>query len=303
MNAARMQPRLEVVLEARTKLAEGPLWSSALQQLYWVEIIDGEVHRFDPASGSDRSVKLPGMLGAVAERASGSLAVAWAEGFAALDFDSGAIDAWCDPEAHLDGTRFNDGKCDASGRFWAGTCSTGSGFSPVGALYLLDGATDRGRVATKLLDGVSCSNGLCWSDDQRTLYYIDTALPRISAFACDPHAAWLGERRVVVEVDDKEHGWLDGMCIDAEGMLWTAHWGGGRVNRWDPRSGRLLETVTLPVANVTSCAFGGAKLDELYITTAKLGLSEAQAREQPLAGCLFRYRPGTVGLASTPFSG
>ncbi|MBA3709501.1 MAG: SMP-30/gluconolactonase/LRE family protein, partial [Planctomycetes bacterium] len=274
MSHARMQPRLDLALDARAEIAEGPLWSASSQRLYWVDILCGAIHRFDPATGVDVAAIVPGTVGAVVERASGGLAIAWQHGFAALDLDSGVHTAWCDPEAHLPENRFNDGKCDPSGRFWAGTCPTGAGFRPLGALYVLDGE----RTATKVLDGVSVSNGLSWSADQRTLYFIDTATARIDAYACDPHAAWLGERRTVVAIEVKEHGLLDGMCIDADGMLWTAHWGGGRVNRWDARSGRLIETVTLPVSNVTSCAFGGAQFDELYITTARLALNPEQAR-------------------------
>ncbi|MBA2481125.1 MAG: SMP-30/gluconolactonase/LRE family protein [Planctomycetes bacterium] len=289
----------ELVLDARAEICEGPVWSPRQRCLYWVDILCGAVHRFDPATGTDRSAHVPGTVGAVVERADGGLAVAWQHGFAGFDFETAALTPWCDPEAHLPGNRFNDGKCDPSGRFWAGTCPTSAGFQPLGALYVLDAA----RAATRLVEGVSVSNGLCWSPDQRTLYFIDTATDRIDAYACDPHAAWLGERRTVVAIDRAVHGLLDGMCIDADGMLWSAHWGGSRVNRWDPRTGRLIQTVTLPVTNVTSCAFGGAGLDELYITTARLGLNAEQARDQPLAGGIFRLRTATVGVAPCAFAG
>ena len=299
MNPHPTDPDLEVVLAAHDELGEGPVWSQRERTLCWVDLLAGVIHRYDLATRSDATPQLPYCIGAIVERSAGGLAIATARGFAGFDPATGALDAWCHPEAALPGNRFNDGKVAPDGSFWAGTMSAGATQPPVGALYRLD----RDHRVTRLLDGVSVSNGLAWSADANTFYYIDTPTARIDAFTVDHDALALRERRVAVAVDDREHGWLDGMCIDAEGMLWVAHCGGWRVNRFDPRSGRLLRTVHLPVSLVTSCAFGGERLDRLYITTGRLGLDAGQLAEQPLAGALFCLHTGPIGLPATPFSG
>lgn len=299
----------EVVFPAGASLGEGPVWSARERCLYWVDLLAGVIHRHHPDSAGNRRWELPFSVGAVVERQSGGqsggLAIATGRGFAGFDPVTGAIDPWCHPEADLPGNRFNDGKVAPDGSFWAGTMSAGATQPPVGSLYRLDPRRlDPQRGVVRLVDGVSVSNGLAWSADGRTFFYIDTPTARVDAFSLDPQApAVLGERRVAVAVDDREHGWLDGMCIDAEGMLWVAHWGGWRVNRFDPRTGRLLRTVKLPVSNVTSCAFGGERLDRLFITTARLGLDAAQLAQQPLAGALFCLDTGPIGLAATLYAG
>ena len=289
----------ELILEAKAALGEGPLWSEREQALFWVDIESCAVHCFDPTTRSDRAVTLDGKVGTVVERAQGGLAVAYAHGFAGLDFATGRVERWCHPERDLPRNRFNDGKCDARGRFWAGTMGTDAVGKSAGALYRL--GSD--RTVTRLFGDVGCSNGIAWSADQVSMYYIDTVTAQIAVFPFDLETGALGERAVALPIDVAEHGWPDGMCIDAEGMLWSCHWGGWRINRWNPRDGRLLETLRLPVAQVTSCAFGGKDLRDLYITTASVGLNEQQRREQPLAGALFHWRSHTPGVPSNAFAG
>jgi sugar lactone lactonase YvrE len=288
---------VELVLDARAELGEGPLWSARERRLIWIDIPGRAVHLSDLATGKDRRIALDAMPGAVVERAGGGLAIAWARGFGELDAESGRIEPWSHPEAHLPLNRFNDGKCDARGNFWAGTMATDEPRGPNAALYRL-GAD---RRPLKMLDGVTISNGLAWSADGSTFYYIDTPTSCIAAY--EVRADGLGPKRVAVEVDSREHGWLDGMCIDAEGLLWVAHFGGGRVNRFDPCSGKLIQTVRLPVSNATSCCFGGERLDHLYVTTARLGLDARGLAEQTHAGGVYRFHTGPIGLPSTPFAG
>jgi sugar lactone lactonase YvrE len=293
----QMTKGVELALDARAELGEGPVWSERERRLIWVDIPGRAVHLSDLANGKDRRIALDGMPGAVVERAGGGLALAWAKGFGALVPANGRVESWCHPEAHLPLNRFNDGKCDAQGSFWAGTMATDEPRGPNAALYRLG----PDRRAVKMLDRVTISNGLAWSADGSTLFYIDTPTSCIAAY--EVRGDRLGPKRVAVEVDSQEHGWLDGMCIDAEGLLWVAHFGGGRVNRFDPRNGRLVQTVRLPVSNATSCCFGGERLDHLYITTARLGLDERGRTEQPTAGSVYRYQTGAIGLPSTPFAG
>lgn len=158
---------------------------------------------------------------------------------------------------------------------------------------------DPDRRVQKMLSGVSISNGLAWSADGRTLYYIDTPTDEIAAFPVDPVTGSLGQRRVAIRKNNLP-GWFDGMCIDAEGALWVGHWAGHCLTRWDPIRGELLEKIEFPVPNVTSCCFGGERLDTLFVTTASDGVDEARF---PLAGGVFQVPVGAIGLPSTPFAG
>jgi sugar lactone lactonase YvrE len=286
----------ELVLDARASLGEGPLWSERERALWWVDILAKQLHRFDPASRQDRTVALPGMPGMVAERRRGGLVMAWSEGFAGLDPVSGAIERWCHPERALPKNRFNDGKCDPQGRLWSGA---ESGTKPAdGGFWRLDAD----HQATRHLSGIGCSNGLAWSADARTLYYIDTPTCRVDAIAFDAGRGELGDRRLAFPIP-AEHGWPDGMCIDDECMLWVAHWGGWAVRRYDPRDGRVLATIRVPAEKVTSCTFGGPDRRDLYITTARTQLDDAQAAAQPLAGGLFVARPGPSGPPAALYAG
>ena len=189
--------------------------------------------------------------------------------------------------------RFNDGKVDPWGRFLAGTMDWGHG-GPVASLYMLSGD---GTVTT-LLDGVVISNGLAWSADGATLYYIDTRRESVDAFDIDKKTGKLSGRRVVAEISDVSP---DGMAIDDDGCLWVALWGGSRVQRVEPAGGSFLEAIELPTSHVSSVAFGGPHLDELYITTAKDGLSAEQLDAEVHAGDLFVAHPGVSGPAPNRF--
>jgi sugar lactone lactonase YvrE len=223
--------------------------------------------------------------------------VALQQGFAAFDPPTGELSLWVDPEAHLPRNRFNDGKCDPAGRFWAGTISLDR--EPGAAsLYCLE---PDGRVRT-MRRGVTNSNGIAWSLDAATMYYIDTPTQQVTAFDYDHQSGGITNPRTVVAIPAGA-GKPDGMTVDAEGMLWIALWEGGCVGRWDPRSGARLQTINVPARRVTSCAFGGSQFEELYITTARVGLSEADLVRQPHAGGLFRARPGVPGVAAFEFRG
>ena len=185
---------------------------------------------------------------------------------------------------------------DPAGRFWAGTIAPDA-TSPVAALYCLE----PDRRITRKLDGIGNSNGLAWSPDEKTMYYIDTPTRVVSAFDYDKTTGAIANRRVAVRIE--EDAWPDGMTIDAEGMLWIAQWGGGAVTRRDPASGREIGRIGLPAAHVSSCVFGGGQLDLLFITTARLALDEAALASQPHAGGLFVADPRTCGSSPIPFAG
>ena len=291
--------RVDLVLDAKARLGEGAVWDAGRQVLYWVDIEGQQVHVFDPVSGRDRGIAVGDYVGTVVPRARGGVCLTLGRTFAALDLETAAISVLAEPEEErsLLGNRFNDGKCDPRGRFWAGTMAVSE--SPgAGGLYRLD-ADHRVR---RMLDGVSISNGIVWSAAAGRMYFIDTPTREVAVFDYDDATGAISNRRVAVRFPDG-HGWPDGMAIDAEGQLWIAEWDGGCVSRWDPESGRLLRRIELPVARVTSCAFGGPRLDEMYVTTAWSRLADDARRAQPAAGGLFRLDPGVRGTPTFAFEG
>jgi sugar lactone lactonase YvrE len=287
----------ELLLDARALLGEGPVWDARVGVLHWVDIEGFAVHTFTPATGRDRVVPVGEHVGCVAPRARGGLVVALRRGLGVLDPVTGALEHRSVPPGHLPEVRFNDGRTDPEGRLWAGTIELTSR-PGAAALWRLDPDWSLHRM----IDGVTISNGLAWSRDASTLYYIDTPTRSVAAFDFDRATGVIANRRVVIRVPE-DMGWPDGMTIDAADTLWIAQWDGGCVGAWDPLTGRLLERIELPARRVTSCAFGGSALDELFVTTARTGLDESALASQPLSGGLFRVRPGAVGLPSVEFAG
>ena len=280
---------MEPLNETRAILGEGPVWHRG--RLIWVDIEGCTVMIHDPATSEDLKIPLPERVGCAWPCAnSNRLIVGMQSGIAFLDPDGGNLTHIVDPEPNLPHTRFNDGKTDPLGRFWAGTMDMNEN-EPAGSLYMLDGE----QSLTNQWPGVTVSNGLAWDPDGKTLYYIDSPTREVAAFDYDEASGALANRRVAVPIPAGE-GFPDGMTIDAEGMLWIALWQGWGVVRYNPRTGERLEKIELPVEKVTSCCFGGTGLDELYITTARIHLNEEAATAQPHAGGLFRVKPGATGL-------
>lgn len=293
-----MASEAELVLDAKAAHGEGPAWDAREQVVYWVDIVGCALHVFDPASGTDRAIPVGQNVCAVAPRKAGGVVAALRDGFVFIDTVSGAVTPIVDPEADNPNNRFNDGKCGPGGRFWAGTCSNTCDVQGAGSLYCLD----HDLQVRKVLDGLTVANGLTWSPDTKTMYYIDTPTFEVWAFDYDADAGDIHNRRVAVAVPEDE-GYPDGMTCDAEGMLWVAHWDGSRVSRWNPETGGKLGDIRFPVERVSCCTFGGAELDTLYVTTSRLGLDEAALSRQPLAGGLFRGDPGVKGTPTFVFGG
>jgi len=283
------------VWPAGALLGEGPVWDDVDQALYWVDIKAPAVHRFTPSTGERRSWPMPETIGALARRRAGGFVATLKSGFALLDLDSGTIERIGHPEPDRPGNRFNDGKCDAAGRFWAGTMDDGE-HAATGWLYRLD--PDR---SWHRLDGpYVCTNGPAFSPDGRTLYHTDTVGREVHAFDLASDGSLTRKRRFVGFAETE--GYPDGMTTDAEGHLWICHWGGWRVTRFTP-AGQVERVVRLPVAQVTSCCFGGPDRSTLFITSAAVGLSPTDLRKQPLAGAVFAYEAGIRGLPSAMFGG
>src|SRR5258706_4819141 len=214
-----MATSVELLLDLKAELGEGPIWHAPSQRLYWVNIMAGEVHLYDPKTNTDRFLLVGQSVGTVVPRRTGGVMLALNHGFASLDLDSGAVTMLVDPEKHLPENRFNDGKCDPAGRFWAGTMLNGATESdpPHGSLYSLDAS---GQVRQRL-GRIRISNGICWSLDKTTMYFVDSPDRRVDAFDYDDATGEIGNRRVAVTVG-RDYGMPDGMTIDAGGMLWVA---------------------------------------------------------------------------------
>lgn len=287
---------VELVLDAHAELGEGPSWDPATRRLIWVDITAEVVHRFNPATGDDERFDIGQPVGAAVPATDGRLALAVSDGFAFLDPATGTIERIADVEVGLTDTMMNDGKCDPAGRLWAGT-KDANGSRALGSLYRL--GTDRRPVG--VLTGLTVSNGLGWSPNRTTMYFIDSPTQRIDTFDFDLEHGEISNRRTLVDIP-QAWGLPDGMTVDEEGFLWVAFWSGSALRRFDP-TGAVTSLVEFPVSQVTSCAFGGDDLSDLYVTTARDSLSEAQLAEQPLAGALFRLRTGVRGQSPHPFDG
>ena len=284
------------VLHAKALLGEGPLWDPATRLLYWVDIKRRQIHRLDPATGLDHQWPAPEDIGSLAVRAKGGLVVAMKSGFHFFDPATATFTPIANPERDRPSNRFNDGKPDRQGRFWAGSMDD-SEKSPTGGLYRLD--VNLG--CTRMVDGVICSNSLCWSPDGRTMYYADSYQHAIWAFDFDPDNGEVGERRIFVEIPAAD-GVPDGATVDAEGGVWVAQWNGWRVTRYDP-AGRIERFVKLPVQRPTCPMFGGANLDIVYVTSASIHLTADDLKHQPEAGGIFAFEPGVKGLPEAHFLG
>jgi sugar lactone lactonase YvrE len=279
---------------AHAVVGEGPVWIADEQRLYWLDIEGLKLHRFDPVSGIDTAFSLPNLVGCLVPCRNGNFLIAAQTGITEIRLKENNIETIrmiTHPEAGKPENRYNDGKCSPEGRFWFGSLNMQHRLNQA-SLYVLD---DRGCRA--VLTGATNSNGLGWSPNGQTFYWIDTPTRRVTAFDYDSADGALSRRRTVIAFpDDPDWGRPDGMTVDAEGMVWIAHWLGGRMTRWNPATGLLLETVNLPVKRVTACTFGGAKMNMLFITTASRGLTPEEAVQEPEAGGLFVYETQTVGL-------
>jgi sugar lactone lactonase YvrE len=285
----------ELLGEAGTDLGEGPIWDAAAGLVRWLDITGRRLLSTAPDTGMTEALALPSAVGVVVPRASGGLVAALEDGFWAIAED-GRVERLAAVEADDRGTRFNDGACDPQGRLWAGTMAWDA--TPgAGSLYRLDAD----GTVVRVIEGVSISNGIGWSPDGATMYYVDSPTRRVDAFDFDGRDGTIEHRRTIITLGEGE-GLPDGLAVDAEGAIWLAAWGGWAVRRHAP-DGTLEAILPLPVAQVSSCAFGGVDLDVLFVTSAREGLALDDRRAQPLAGRLFRTRPGVRGLPTTPYAG
>ncbi|HZT22999.1 MAG TPA: SMP-30/gluconolactonase/LRE family protein [Verrucomicrobiae bacterium] len=292
-----MQANAELVLDARATLGECPVWDARREKLYWVDILERKLHEFDVSTGRDRAFNTGQFIGSLAIRKKGGLVLGLHHGFGFFNLRTQKIQPICEPEALRPDNRFNDGKCDPAGRFWAGSMDCDAR-PRQGSLFCLDTNHNVRRV----LRNLSIPNGITWSQDGEIMFFIDSAFPIVWAFDYDPASGRISRRRPVIRISSRE-GVPDGMTIDAEGMLWVALWGGGCITQWNPKNGNLLRKIPLPVSLVSSCTFGGPGLRDLYVTSARMSLKPSALSREPLAGGIFRLQPGVSGIPDYFFGG
>ena len=293
MAGVRMAAVAEPVGDVAAVLGEGPYWRPDDDCLFWVDIRRGLLHMTRAADGETISVEL-GEVSAVFPALDGGILTAGGNKLTLRATRPG--EGWAGRTVAevpgRDGVRFNDAAVDHAGRVWVGSMHTGE-TEPIGELYRLDA----GGKLTRVLEGVTVSNGISWSPDGSRMYYADSPMRRVDMFDYDQATGEAFQRRVFIDLSRVE-GLPDGLTVDADGFVWVAMWGGGVLRRFTP-GGRQDAVLPVPVSQPTSCAFGGPGLTDLFVTTASAGLSESELAAQPLAGRLLRIHPGPVGLPST----
>lgn len=288
---------VDVLLPETGELNECPNWDALGQRLLWVDIPRRTVHEFDVSTGHHRAIETGHSISAFAPRGAGGWVAAVERGFQRFDESWNATGPVTAAPGQGPSTRFNDGHCDPWGAFWAGTTMTDESGAAGASLYRFA----PGGEVLPVLDGIKESNGIGWSPEGDTMYYVDSGAGTLDALAVDVQTGLPTSRATIVRIPAHE-GVPDGLAVDVNGAVWLAVWDAACVCRFSPR-GELLARIELPVDRPTSIAFGGTGLRHLYITTAREGLTEAQLADQPLAGSIFHLPAPVQGLAANAFSG
>jgi sugar lactone lactonase YvrE len=280
------QQSVQNVLSARARLGECPVWDADRQVLFWVDVFNYRVHRFDPATENDRFFELEAPVSAIVLAKDGQILMALGDRIALLNPETGETTTLHQVQFPYPNTRFNDGKCDAQGRFWIGSVSE----APEQAeLYRYDPDGSMQVMET----GLTISNGLGWSPDHSTFYLTDSAPHKIYAYDFEVETGTIRDRRLLIDLSDEEVE-PDGLAIDVEGNLWSALWDGWCIACFTPE-GQELGRIKLPIQRPTSVAFGGSHLTDLYITSASVGLSQKAIQQGFYAGDVFRCSTNVSG--------
>lgn len=281
-------PVVEALTNAKSVLAESPLWCEQENALYWVDIKDPRIFRYGFEDSAIRVWTMPSEIGSICNARSGTLVAALRTGVMLFEPQTGRFSAVAHPESARPGYRLNESKIDPLGRLWVGSVED-PGFTAQGYLYCIDSAHN---VVVKKRH-IAMPNSLGWSPDARTMYFSDSLTRRIMAYDFDAASGEIANPRTFAEVPERE-GFPDGLAVDVEGFVWNAQIDGWRIKRYDP-DGHIERILPVPVRRPTSLAFGGKDYSILFITTAAFRLAPKELAAQPLAGCVLIHSPGVRG--------
>ena len=289
---------VEHVLEVRNVIGEGPIWNSEEGNLYWVDFIENhQILRFSPQTRKLERFETGIPVMALGIRKAGGFIAATSKGISTWDTERKTFEPFSNPVAGRENIRLNDAGTDSKGRFWVGTVNDANQKGPDGELFCV-----QGDGSSQVMDkNITVANGLGWSPDRKIMYFTDTFRYSVYAYDFDEEAGTITNRRTFVETSP-DGGLPDGLTVDSEGFVWSAFWGGWKVVRYNPE-GKVDREFRLPVPNATSCAFGGKRLDELYITSASLALSAEEKSKSPQSGDLFCLKAGITGMDELRFAG
>lgn len=278
-------------VEMKNELGEGAIYNHDTKEFWHIDIESKQFFKTEIDTKTQETFNVGQRIGTIVPNDKAQAVVALQDGIYSYDFNTGAQELIVNPLDTIPNIRFNDGKCDPAGRLWVGSMGLDQK-SYRASLYSLE----QGAVRLQL-DSITISNGIVWSKDQKTMYYIDTPDENVKAYDYDMATGKISNERVVIEIGGI--GFPDGMAIDSEDMLWIALWNGNAVTRWNPKTGKMIGKVNVPAHNITSCAFVGDELDSLVITSARVDMNEEEIEKYPLAGSLFVVVPGVKGVKST----
>ena len=288
---------VKIACDTIASLGEGAIWDYKYNRLLWIDIPEGKVFIYTPSDCKNAEISLGKTIGTIVPYEKNKVVVALSDGIYELDLETKKLTFICSPENPvLEGNRYNDGKCDSKGRLWVGTMDTKEETGKAG-LYIVKGNGECQQV----LKDVIVSNGICWSLDDKKMYYQDSPLRSLSSFDCELDKGILTGRKEVAKMPE-DMGNPDGNTIDADGMVWMANWGGACVSQWNPNTGEMLQKIDIPAYNVASVAFGGENLEDLYVTTTSIRMPKDKEKLYPDAGKLFVCQPGCKGIKANYFS-
>jgi sugar lactone lactonase YvrE len=284
----------ELIVDAKNQLGEGSIWNYKTGELWWIDIEGRTLNTYNPTTKATRTFDVKHRIGTVVPSEDGLSAIlALQTGLWKLNLETKEMTFLTSPETDTTNIRLNDGKCDPAGRLWVGSMHLKQ-TKYKAALFRITPNEDQVALQ-KMQDSVTISNGIIWSLDEKTMYYIDTDRSNVRAYDYDKKLGDISNERVVITVSDTI-GYPDGMTIDSEGMLWIALWNGNGVSRWNPNTGEMLQFIKVPAHNVSSCAFGDKNLETLYITSARVDMTDEELKANPNAGGVFKVVPGVKGV-------
>lgn len=289
--------KAELILKETDTTGEGVMWHAGRSSLFWVDIEGCRVHQYHPLSGIHQSYTLDQMVSTIIPDNDGNLILTLQDSIIRFNPDTGQTEKLSAIEPELSDNRCNDGKADCEGRLWVGTMSR-SIKSGAGALYCLE----TGKPLRKVLSDLTIPNGLVWTADKKTFYFIDSKKLTIDQYNYNALTGEIAYVGVAVHIPAGT-GVADGMTIDRDGLLWVAQWGGYGVYCYNPNTGELVSKIEVPAPHVANCTFGGPLLDTLYITTARAGLTPSVLEQYPLSGSLFAINMDTTGFLPNCYKG